>query len=102
MSTTKYKYNTLKELNNNDNYNFYGIIYDATFPTTDDTPNDYICTLKVIDPDINCLTFPTSFSEEVVNIIIKSNSKDNLPFIHNVGDIIRIHRGYYVSILFSF
>jgi hypothetical protein len=100
MATTqKYKYTGMKDFDKPDNYNFYGIIYDATFPTHDDTPNDYICTLKVIDPDINCLTFPSSFADEVINIIIKSNSKENLPYIHNVGDIIRIHRGYYVSIL---
>lgn len=95
---TKYKYSNVKDLTTiSGDYNFYGIIYDATFPSVDETPNTYVCTVKVIDSDVNCLTFPNSLNDEVVNVIIKSNSKENLPYIHNIGDIIRIHRGYYVS-----
>jgi hypothetical protein len=97
--STKYKYSEIKDIVNQDNYNFYGIVYDATYPTMDDSPNTYVCNVKIIDTDTNCLTFPNSLSNELVTLIIKSNTKDNLPTIHNIGDILRIHRGHYVSIL---
>ena len=97
--STKYKYSNIKDISQAENYNFYGIIYDASFPSTDDTPNTYVCNVKLIDTDTNCLTFPSSLNDEIVTLIIKSNTKENLPYIHNVGDIMRIHRGHYVSIV---
>jgi hypothetical protein len=96
MATTKYKYTSIKDMNESENYNFYGVVYDATFPTTEDTPNDYVCIIKVIDTETNCLT---ALDDGVLTLVIKSNSKENLPFIHSVGDIIRVHRGLYVKIL---
>jgi hypothetical protein len=98
MSTT-YKYTNIKDIDQTDNYNFYGIIYDASFPSIDEISKHYVCNVKVIDPDINCITHPTSIANELVTLIIKSNTMEHLSFVHNVGDIIRIHRGYYVSIL---
>ncbi len=95
--STKYKYSEIKDILTYDNYNFYGIIYDASFPTTDDTPNTYVCNIKLIDTDTNCLTFPNSLNQELVTLIVKSNTKDNLPYIHNVGDILRVHRAHFVS-----
>jgi hypothetical protein len=95
---TKYTYSNLKEIAISGDCNFYGIIYDATYPTQDETPDSYVCTLKIIDQDINCLAFPTTLNDEIINLIIKSNSKDNLPYVHTVGDIIRVHRGYFVNI----
>jgi hypothetical protein len=98
MSTT-YKYTNIKEIEQIDNYNFYGIIYDASFPSIDEISKHYVCNVKVIDTDINCLTKPSSITDDLVTLIIKSNTMEHLPYIHNVGDIIRIHRGHYVSIL---
>jgi hypothetical protein len=95
MATTKYKYTSIKDMNENENYNFYGVIYDATFPTIDDSPTDYVCIIKVIDTETNCLNI-SNIDEEVLTLVIKSNSKESLPFIHTVGDIIRVHRGLYV------
>jgi hypothetical protein len=92
--SSKYKYHEIKDITVSDNYNFYGIVYDATFPTTDDSPNSYVCNVKLIDTDTNCLTFPNSLNQEIVTLIIKSNTKDSLPYIHNVGDILRVHRGH--------
>lgn len=89
----------LSETKQNDN-NFYAVIYDATFPTQDTTPNNYICMVKVIDYDVNCLSYPNSLNENLLNIIIKSNCKENLPNIHNVGDILRIQKGIYVIYFF--
>jgi len=93
---TNYKYTNIKDISSPDNYNFYGVIYDASYPTNDETPYDYICIIKLIDTETNCLICPNNLQDELVTLIIKSNSKDNLPFIHNVGDIMRIHRGHYV------
>ena len=94
--TSTYKYTSIKDIATIDNYNFYGVIYDASYPTNDVTPNDYICIVKLIDTETNCLTCSNNLQDELVTLIIKSNSKENLPFIHNVGDIMRIHRGHYV------
>jgi hypothetical protein len=54
MSQPKYKYNTIKEFNMPGDYNFYGVIYDATFPVYEEKENLYHCTIKVIDQDVNC------------------------------------------------
>lgn len=88
-----YQYKKLKDLNQPGDYNFYAIIYDASIPFQDKTPNVYSCTLKVIDQDINALKYPDTLNNEVVYITIRSNTKDNLPHIHNFGDIIRIQKG---------
>lgn len=90
---TKFKYYSLKDLNLNGEYNFYGVIYDASLPYQDEVPNQYVCTIKVVDPEINKLNYPDTLNDEIVYVIIKSNTKDNLPYIHHFGDIIRIQRG---------
>ena len=94
----KYKYTSLNEMTVPGDYNFYGIIYDASFPylNTDfpDTPF-FECTIKVIDPNTNCLTNQKDFADSVVNLIIKASDKDSVPYIHSIGDIIRVHRGAY-------
>ena len=51
MSTNKYKYSTINEMVKDGDYNFYGIIYDASFPLQEENPqNTYVCYLK-----LNCL-----------------------------------------------
>jgi hypothetical protein len=98
MATLKYKYTSLKEFNNQGEYNFYGVIYDATFPVYEEKENGYQCTIKVIDPDVNCLTYPNDLQDNLINLIVKSSDKECLPYVHSVGDIIRVHRGTYVKI----
>jgi hypothetical protein len=97
----KYKYSTINEIMKDGDYNFYGIIYDASFPlqeeNTQNQQNNFICYLKLIDPTVNCITNPFDLNEELIHLIIKSNSRDNLPFTHNIGDIIRVHRGVFVN-----
>lgn len=96
----KYKYSTINEITKDGDYNFYGIIYDASFPLQEETQNgqtNFICYLKLIDPTVNCITNPYDLNEELIHLIIKSNSRDNLPFTHNIGDIIRVHRGVFVK-----
>ncbi len=94
----KYKYTNLIDLKNeNKKYNLYALIYDATFPSFDDSPTQYICTMKILDNFINRLRY-SNFDDEVVTLIFKSTSRENLPFSHHIGDIIRIHRGIFVKI----
>ena len=90
-----YKYSTFNELIEQGEYNFLGIIYDASFPQQEENSQKYSCILKLIDQTTNCLTNPNDFSENIIYLIIKSNERENIPFVHNVGDIIRVHRGFY-------
>jgi hypothetical protein len=90
-----YKYSTFNELIEQGEYNFLGIIYDASFPQQEENSQKYSCVLKLIDQTTNCLTNPNDFSENIIYLIIKSNERENIPFVHNVGDIIRVHRGFY-------
>ncbi len=90
-----YKYSTFNELIEQGEYNFLGIIYDASFPQQEENSQKYTCILKLIDQTTNCLTNPNDFSKNIIYLIIKSNERENIPFVHNVGDIIRVHRGFY-------
>lgn len=92
----KYNYSSIKTFSNQGDYDFYGIIYDATFPNPEDNCT-YICNLKIVDPEVNLLANSEDFSNQVINVVIKGTSIDALPFVHRVGDIIRVHRGVYVS-----
>ena len=90
-----YKYSTFNELIEQGEYNFLGIIYDASFPQQEENTQKYSCVLKLIDQTTNCLTNPNDFSENIIYLIIKSNERENIPFVHHIGDIIRVHRGFY-------
>ena len=102
--TIKYKYTTFDELKEQGEYNFFGIVYDASFPQEESSTSEsdkkknvtkYFCILKLIDQTTNCLTNPNNFNENVIYLIIKSTEKENIPFVHNIGDIIRVYRGFY-------
>jgi hypothetical protein len=41
------------------------------------------------------LSNPNDFNENIIYLTIKSSDKENIPYIHNVGDVIRIHHGFY-------
>jgi hypothetical protein len=99
---SRYKYSSLKELTQNcAEYNFYGVIYDASFPIYEEKDGQYHCTLRIIDPEINCLTYPQNLSENLILLTVKSSDKESLPYIHSVGEIIRVHRGVYVILPFK-
>ena len=102
--TVKYMYTTFDELIEQGEYNFYGIIYDASFPREENSSSEsdgkknaqkYTCILKLIDQTTNCLTHPNNFNDNIIYLIIKSSDKDNIPYVHHIGDIIRVHRGLY-------
>jgi hypothetical protein len=89
-----YKYSTFDELIEQGEYNFFGIIYDASFPQEEQNTSNYSCILKLIDQTTNCLTHP-DFNENIIYLIIKSSERENIPFVHHIGDIIRVRRGFY-------
>ena len=91
----KYKYSTFEDLNEQGEYNFYAIIYDASFPLEESNTLKYSCTLKLIDQTTNCLSNPNNFNDNIIYLTIKSSEKENIPYIHHIGDIIRVHRGFY-------
>jgi len=101
--TIKYKYTTFDDLKEQGEYNFYAIIYDASFPQEEYSSESdkkkniskYFCILKLIDQTTNCLTNQNNFNENVIYLIIKSTEKENVPYVHHIGDIIRVHRGFY-------
>ena len=92
--TITYKYSTFDELIEQGEYNFYGIIYDASFPQ-EESNSSYTCIIKLIDQTTNCLTNPNDFNDKVIYLIIKSKDKENMPYVHNIGDIIRVQKGFY-------
>jgi hypothetical protein len=102
----KYTYTSFDQMKEQGEYNFYGFIYDATFPKEEDNhailPGTkgplpkYSCVLKLLDQSVNCLTNPTNLKEKVITLIIQANERENIPYVHQIGDIIRVHRGVYV------
>ena len=95
------KYTKLSDLSEPGEYNCYGIIYDASFPQIQEQSQQgaskYECTIKLIDQDINFLNSEdiSSFNSNIITLIIKSQYKEKIPYIHAIGDIIRIHSGIY-------
>jgi len=87
-STTKYEYVELSKasLASSDSCNFYGVIIDATFPYKRD--KFFICSLKVIDPTLN----PKTSNQNYATVVIYAYRFEDLPIVHRIGDIIRIHR----------
>lgn len=66
------------------------MITDATFPykvRSKGKEPRFICSLKVIDPTL----YPKK-GAEFASIVIFANRFEDLPIVHRIGDIIRIHR----------
>ena len=91
----KYKYSIFSDLIEQGEYNFYGVIYDASFPLEEPNTGKYSCTIKLIDQSLNSFTNPSDFNDKIIYLTIKSSDKENIPFIHHIGDIIRVHKGFY-------
>jgi len=100
---SKYNYYNIKELSAKREGNFYGIIIDATFPCKEENDDSvYVSTIKVIDHSVNLVNDPVEYHNDIVYITIKSDLLEFLPFVQHIGDIIRIHRGNYVSLVYSY
>ena len=95
------KYTPFKEMIEPGEYNCYGIIYDASFPQNQEQAQSggtkYECILKLIDQHINFINSSdlSTFNNNIITLIIKSQFKEKIPYIHTIGDIIRIHSGIY-------
>ena len=87
-SSTKYEYVELSKasLASSDDANFYGVVIDSTFPYKRE--KFYVCSMKVIDPTLNPKTSGQAYS----TVVIYAQRFEDLPIVHRVGDIIRIHR----------
>ena len=91
------QYSLLIDLSEEKAYNFFGVIYDSSFPIEEIQDNKifYEITLKLIDPSKNCLSNKDNLKENILTLIIKSNIKECIPYIHKIGDIICINNGNY-------
>ena len=102
----KYAYTTFEDMKDQGEYNFYGIVYDASFPKEEENyallPGQkeplpkYSVVLKLLDQGTNCLTHPNNLSDNLITLIIQVNERENIPYVHQIGDIIRVHRGMYI------
>lgn len=66
---------------------FYGVIVDATFPYKVKADR-FICSIKVMDPTLNSKQKTADYAQ----VVIYANRFEDLPIIHRLGDVIRIHR----------
>jgi hypothetical protein len=85
----RYSYAQLNQVglsNMKSDANVYGVIIDATFPYKVNKGR-FICSLKVVDPSLN-----GSKNEDYATVVIYANRFEDLPIVHRVGDIIRVHR----------
>jgi len=62
------------------------VIIDANFPYKVNSER-YICSLKIIDPTLNQKT-----KHDYATVVIYAQRFEDLPIVHRLGDIIRIHR----------
>ena len=101
-----YSYRTLTQMKAREDYNFYAIIIDASFPKKDESYfplsrqeeplSKYYVILKLLDQGINFINNPNNLSENIVTLIIQANEIENIPYIHQIGDIIRVRGGKFI------
>ena len=83
----RYDYSELAKasLVSEDTHHVYGVIVDATFPYKSNK-DKYCCSLKVIDPSLH------SGKESHATVVIYARRFEDLPIVHRLGDVIRVHR----------
>lgn len=71
---------------------FYGVVIDATFPYKTNSDR-YICSLKIVDPSLYIKSQKgTGDSSDYATLVLYAKRFEDLPIIHRLGDIIRVHR----------
>ena len=87
-TSNKYEYAELSKVSlvSSEPCHIYGVIVDANFPYKVNSER-YICTLKIIDPTLNQKT-----KHDYASVVIYAKRFEDLPIVHRLGDIIRIHR----------
>ena len=89
----KYEYTELAKasLTSSETHNVYGVIIDATFPYKVNQEM-YVCSLKIVDPSLNASSGGKGADGNYASVVIYAKKFEDLPIIHRVGDIIRLHR----------
>lgn len=88
--TIKYKFTSLSQMSNSNEYNFFGIVIDSSFPLYNEVPSPhYECVLKIIDDKY------LQNSSNLKTLIIKAENKNKIPYIKRIGSIIRVIYGTY-------
>nr|AAC27615.1 alpha telomere binding protein [Oxytricha trifallax] len=71
---------------------FYAVVIDATFPYKTNQER-YICSLKIVDPSLYLKKEKgTGDNSDYATLVLYAKRFEDLPIIHRLGDIIRIHR----------
>ena len=79
-------------LTSNDLQNFYGVVIDSSFPYKCKTDR-YCITMKVVDPSLHIKNQKgTGDASDYANVVLYAKTFEDLPIIHRIGDIIRVHR----------
>lgn len=89
----EYKYTSLKDckVGGDEQWNFYAVVLDASFPHKSFKSDRFICQMRIADP--SC---PLD-SEGIVKhctLMFFAKKFEDLPICQRVGDIIRVHRAY--------
>jgi hypothetical protein len=74
-------------LTSSTDHHVYGVIIDATFPYKV-SKDRFICSLKVVDNSLN----GAGKSSDYASIVLYASRFEDLPIVHRIGDIIRVHR----------
>ena len=77
-------YTKLADLTVNTVVNVYGVVkfFKSPFKTKG---SDFVCTMSLVDPSFDSL-------DQSFKCVLFSKSKESLPLIKSVGDVVRIHR----------
>ena len=68
------------------------MVIDATFPYKTNQER-YICSLKIVDPSLYLKSQKgTGDASDYATLVLYAKRFEDLPIIHRVGDIIRVHR----------
>jgi len=88
--TGRYEYQELAKasLTSNDHQHVYGVIIDASFPYKVNKEK-YICSLKIVDPSLNA---SSKGNDNYATVVIYAKRFEDLPIVHRIGDLIRLHR----------
>jgi len=79
-------------LTSNEAQHFYAVVIDATFPYKTNQDR-YICSLKIVDPSLYLKSQKgTGDASDYATLVLYAKRFEDLPIIHRVGDIIRVHR----------
>jgi len=86
-SGQKYDYVELakSKLSDDTPQNIYGVIIDASFPYQVNSNKMFVCNLKIVDPTM-------SAKGAYAQVVMYAYKFEDLPIVHRLGDIIRIHR----------